>query len=408
MGRPQFFSLGEAALMSSLSQTGAQNSAPHQEMSMPPTQARIPLDILSSDSDSDSDSDSQSIPELISTWSSPEQGPILEPDEEEIPVEVLVQYLRNDQRRNRRNPRVRHQRNGISTLSLQTRTLRRHLQVSGHRWSENMLVSSRSMPAALPEPQAVAQNYSYNVTARQVLVSAQHFYPVGEIRASQDINNPQPQELIDRVALTSRPRVSAREDYADLGRLIIQHIEDIRGRHLERYFDLIRQYAVDILRSWCVHVYQVLLLGNIGTHNPVYRANPLRVLDPIAGIIDSRNAENIAAAVQRIRHYINGLSIHLSPFHQIHRQSEELAVVAELAKHLLEQGMEQERTVWEPLIRLHTGLGLHLVVQENNRLALESQAREVEPDYGEAGRLMDQIDEVDIYLGYRRPGQQRN
>ena len=70
--------------------------------------------------------------------------------------------------------------------------------------------------------------------------------------------------------------------------------------------------------------------------------------------------------------------------------------MAELTEFLLQLGMEQERRVWEPLMRLHAGISLEIIIQENTRVALGLQVQEAEPKYGEAGSLMDQLDEVGV------------
>ena len=75
----------------------------------------------------------------------PEESGFRVPEEEEIPTETLIEFLRNEYGRNRygrRNPRVRHNRDGTSSVSLDTRALRRHLHLPGRRQSENERVGS--------------------------------------------------------------------------------------------------------------------------------------------------------------------------------------------------------------------------------------------------------------------------
>jgi hypothetical protein len=176
-----------------------------------------------------------------------------------------------------------------------------------------------------------------------------------------------------------------------------QQVEEVRRRHLPRYYDLIREYAVVIIRSWCIHVYEVLHACNNGPGHPAARPCPLSLLDSMAETIDSRNAENIATAVEDLRSCILGDILQLNRFQQtIYQRPEELAIMAELAEFLLQLGMEQERRVWEPLMRLHAGISLEIIIQENTRVALGLQVQEAEPKYGEAGSLMDQLDEVSM------------
>jgi hypothetical protein len=221
----------------------------------------------------------------------------------------------------------------------------------------------------------------------------------------------QTQELIGRVAPIPRSRAAAGGDNAE--RTMTQQVEEVRRQYLPRYYDLIREYAVVIIRSWCIHVYEVLHACNNGPGHPAARPCPLSLLDSMAETIDSRNAENIAIAVEDLRYCILGDVLQLNSFQQtiyqqrpdqlaviadfqqtIYQRPEELAIMAELAELLSQLGIEQERRVWEPLMRLHTGISLEIIIQENTRVALGLQVQEAEPEYGEAGSLMDQLDEV--------------
>jgi len=275
------------------------------------------------------------------------------------------------------------------------------------------------MPAVTPT------NNSDSASVLLQLIPSLHFYPNGGTRRytsfpshqefSAFANTPyRPEDSLNRPALESGAgeinqsagtgSSTADRDIADVDGATVEHVEDIRNHRLVRYYELMEAYSY-ILRRWCQQVHhQVINLAHHGIRLPRSSLETMPTIHStfwdIGRYFLSQDHHQIATAAQRIQNFLLRWSENRGPAHRILQPVEEIPSLEEFAELLLQEGMEQERMVWEPVVQLHTGRRLNalLLAYEHSRLvALQTNNATTLDEESTFAINMDVVDGISPY-----------
>jgi hypothetical protein len=147
---------------------------------------------------------------------------------------------------------------------------------------------------------------------------------------------------------------SVSPDISALG-TIVRHISDIRSHRLPRYYELCERYG-HLLWRWCIRAHYRASYFLQGPAANVERWSTIesRFWDPV-GRWHSRNTTETANAVRGITNFLQQYSDNHGPRYQC---LQDIPLLKDFAEILLQEGMEEERMLWAPLVLLHTGKDL--------------------------------------------------
>ena len=185
-------------------------------------------------------------------------------------------------------------------------------------------------------------------------------------RTQDIVNRSAPESGGREIDITGRG--PSRAGIVDLEVPMVQHIEDIRNHRLPRYYEIMEAYS-HVLHRWCLHVHHQVINGAHGIVIPAYSLDRMpsvhSVFRDIGRHLLSQNPLQISTAVQGIRNFLLRWSEHRGPSSRFSQSVQDIPLVAEFAELLLEEGMEGERMIWEPVVQLHTGLRLTAILSRN-------------------------------------------
>jgi hypothetical protein len=275
------------------------------------------------------------------------------------------------------------------------------------------------MPAMIPT------NNSDSESVLLQLIPSLHFYPNSGSRRytsspshqefSAFANTPyRPEDSLNRPALESGAgeinqfagtgSSTADRDIADVNGAMVEHVEDTRNHRLVRYYELMEAYSY-ILRRWCQHVHhQVINHAHHGIRIPRSSLERMPTIHStfwdIGRHLLSQDHHRIATAAQRIQNFLLRWSENRGPAHRIWQSIEEVPLLEQFAQLLLQEGMEQERMVWEPVVQLHTGrrlTALILAYEHARFVSLQRNNATTLDDEDESVINMDVVDGISPY-----------
>lgn len=164
-----------------------------------------------------------------------------------------------------------------------------------------------------------------------------------------------------------------------------------------------------IVHRWCLQVHHQVINHAHGIRLPASSLERLPTIRStfwdIGRHLLSQDHHRITTAVQRIQNFLLRWSEHRGPIHRILQPIAEATLLEQFAQLLLQEGMEQERMVWEPVVQLHTGRRLDalLLAYENLRFVSQQRINATNPleestdEEDEDGIDMDVVDGIRPY-----------
>ncbi len=277
-------------------------------------------------------------------------------------------------------------------------------------------------------PSMAPTNNSDNAHMLPQLIPSVQFYPAGEIRRYSSSRSHQefstsakasyrPEDNLNHAALESgvgeinqyagSGSSIADRDIADVDGAMVEHVEDIRNHRLPRYYELMGAYSY-VLHRWCQQVHHQVTNTARCIRHPTSSLERMPTIQSTFWDIGrhflSQDHHRIATAVQHIQKFLLCWSENRGPAYQILQPIAEAPLLEEFARLLLQEGMEQERMVWEPVVKLHTGRRLNSLLLAYENLRLVSRQRntarfpiEESTDEDQVGFIMDVVDGIRPY-----------
>jgi hypothetical protein len=207
-------------------------------------------------------------------------------------------------------------------------------------------------------------------------------------RRPQDITHPGAQQSGSR---QSGPSIGNQEvirgeisissnNIADLAGPMIQHIEDIRSHRLPKYYELCESYG-HILWRWCQAIHHDASMLCLGSGPDLETLLTLRnVFWDIGRRWRSRNTDEIAIAIRDISNFL----MQCYRYSRLPYQSlEEVPLLRGFAEILLQEGMERERMLWDPLVTLHVGCNLNYIRHRMSESQNDTSDQDIDLDEDE-------------------------